>query len=93
MLIDDISIEVTAGHGGPGKVSFGRRIWSGPDGGDGGKGGDVYVTVTSDLFALNQFSKNKHLRAQDGNAGERNKKTGIGGQDLELKTANWFYFD
>jgi len=85
MLIDDITIEITAGHGGPGKVSFGRKMRSGPDGGNGGKGGDVYITTTSDLFALNQFSKNKHVKAQDGQAGGSNRKSGLGGSDTVLK--------
>src|SRR3989344_8306690 len=85
MLIDDITIEITAGHGGPGKVSFGRKMRSGPDGGNGGKGGDVYITTTSDLFALNQFSKNKHVKAQDGQAGGSNRKSGLGGSDTGLK--------
>lgn len=85
MLIDDISIIVTAGHGGAGKVSYGRKMWSGPDGGNGGKGGDVYIVVTSDLFALNQFSKNKHIEAEHGEAGGSNKKFGRDAKDIELK--------
>ena len=85
MLIDDVSIEVTAGHGGAGKVSFGKGMRSGPDGGNGGKGGNAYITVTSNLFALNQFSRNKHIRAEDGQAGGVNRKSGRDGKDIELK--------
>ncbi len=85
MLIDDISITITAGHGGGGKVSYGRAMWSGPDGGNGGKGGDVYISVTSDLFALNQFSKSKNIIGDDGKMGTSNNKFGRDGQDKELK--------
>lgn len=85
MLVDDISITVAAGNGGNGKVSFGVKAHSGPDGGDGGRGGDVYVTVTSDLFALGQLAKHKHIKAEDGGPGGKNKRTGRSGSDLVLK--------
>lgn len=85
MLVDDITITITAGHGGAGKVSFGRQMRSGPDGGNGGKGGDVYISVTSDLYALNQFSKNKNIKAENGNRGDRTRKSGRDGEAIELK--------
>jgi len=85
MLVDDITITITAGHGGAGKVSFGRQMHSGPDGGNGGKGGDVYISVTSDLYALNQFSTKKHIQAERGQPGDRNRKSGRGGETIELK--------
>ncbi len=85
MLIDEIEISIVAGHGGAGKVSFGRMSKSGPDGGNGGRGGDVYITVTSDLFALNQFSKNKKVRADDGLHGKSDRKSGTDGLPLEIK--------
>lgn len=85
MLIDDVSITVTAGNGGNGKVSFGVKAHSGPDGGNGGKGGDIYATVTSDLFTLSQLAKHKRIKTEDGGQGGKNKKTGRNGKDLILK--------
>lgn len=84
MLVDEVSIIVKAGKGGPGKVSFVGRA-GGPDGGDGGKGGDVYVETTSDLYALNQFLAKKILKAEDGQPAGSNQKSGEGGKDLTLR--------
>lgn len=86
MLIDEVEITLCAGHGGPGKVSFvpSRNQKGGPDGGNGGRGGDVWIKVTSDLTALNQFSKTKLLFAENGESGDRNKKSGSNGKNLEV---------
>lgn len=84
MLLDEVNIILRGGHGGAGKVSFGPSERSGPDGGNGGKGGDLYLKVTSDLFALNQFSKATTLKAGDGESGGKNLKFGKNGEDLEL---------
>jgi GTPase involved in cell partitioning and DNA repair len=65
MLLDHIDVVFSAGHGGAGKVSF-KRLGKGPDGGNGGKGGDLYVTCTSDLSLLNQFSRKAEVSAEDG---------------------------
>jgi GTP-binding protein len=81
MLIDDVDIVIRAGHGGAGKVSFDGR---GPDGGNGGRGGDVYIHVTSDLRALNQFSSEKNHSAEDGQPGSNRRSEGKKGQDLSL---------
>lgn len=85
MLIDEVEITLKAGHGGPGRVSFNPGKRSGPNGGDGGKGGDIYISVTSDLRALNQFSKTKTKEAENGNMGGNFQKTGKAGNDLEIK--------
>lgn len=61
-----------------------RNKKGGPDGGNGGCGGDVWIKVTSDLTALNQFSKTKLLEAENGEMGGRNKKSGKNGRDLEI---------
>lgn len=82
MLIDEASIRIKGGHGGAGKVSFRPGKKSGPDGGNGGKGGDVYVVGTSDLTSLNQFSKDKFLSAENGSQGGSNNKSGRDGNDL-----------
>ncbi|MDO8638332.1 MAG: Obg family GTPase CgtA [Candidatus Daviesbacteria bacterium] len=84
MLIDEVDIILKGGHGGAGKVSFRPGERSGPDGGNGGRGGDLYLTVTSDLFALNQFSKIKELKAEDGEYAGGNLKFGKDGKDLEI---------
>jgi len=84
MLIDDVTVTFTAGHGGRGKVSFGRMLGSGPDGGDGGKGGNILISVTSDLKALIQFSKSKHLLAENGEPGKSKRQAGKDGPDLNI---------
>src|SRR3989344_4197902 len=84
MLIDEIDIVIKPGHGGTGKVSFRGKKGGGPDGGDGGKGGDVYVEVTSDLYALNRYNSKKILSAQNGETGGNNEKTRANGNDLIL---------
>lgn len=85
MLIDEAEIVLTAGHGGAGKVSFNPGKKGGPNGGSGGKGGDVYLSVTADLKALNRFSKSKSLEAQNGEQGGSFNKTGRNGQDLDIQ--------
>ena len=85
MLIDEVEIILRAGHGGPGKVSFNPGKKSGPNGGNGGRGGDIYISVTSDLRPLNQFSKIKTLEAENGGMGDNFQKTGRDGRDLEIK--------
>jgi GTPase len=81
MLIDEVDITIQAGHGGAGKSSFSGH---GPDGGNGGRGGDVYITVTSDLRALNQFSVDKNVVAADGEHGSNNRCNGKDGKDTEI---------
>lgn len=84
MLIDKAEITVKGGHGGAGCVSFGFLRRSGPDGGNGGKGGDLYIRATSDLTLLNQYTSKFNFVAPDGENGSKNKKTGKGGDDIEL---------
>lgn len=84
MLIDEVEVTFQAGKGGPGKISFYPGQKSGPDGGNGGKGGDIYIRAVNDLNLLNQFSAKKLISAEDGKPGERNRKFGKDGQDLEI---------
>lgn len=84
MLIDEVEITLRGGHGGSGKVSFNPGKQGGPNGGKGGKGGDVYIIATSDLTALNQFSKTKIKGAENGAIGGVFQKTGQDGKDLEI---------
>lgn len=84
MLIDEVNIVIRGGHGGAGKVSFYPGHFSGPDGGNGGKGGDVYIRVVSDLTALNQFTRKKIVEGKNGELGESNRKFGKDGEDIEI---------
>ncbi|MBI2086183.1 GTPase ObgE [Candidatus Daviesbacteria bacterium] len=84
MLIDEVEITLRAGHGGPGRVSFNPGKRSGPNGGNGGKGGDIYISVTTDLRGLNQFSNTKIREAENGVMGGKFQQTGKDGKDLEI---------
>lgn len=85
MLVDEVSITVVGGKGGPGKVSFRSKKGAGPDGGDGGKGGNVLVRVTPDIYALNRYVSKNTLRASDGENGDGNRKSGANGKDLIIE--------
>lgn len=75
---------MSGGKGGNGIVSFGKMKKSGPDGGNGGKGGDVYFKAVSDLTALNQFTAKTDFEAEAGKPGGKNKRTGKDGDDLTI---------
>ncbi len=86
MLIDDVTIKVSAGHGGKGGVFFNKNKMSlGPTGGRGGNGGNVYVEGVSDLGALRQFRYKKEILAKDGENGKRQLNDGTAGEDIVLK--------
>ena len=85
MFIDKVQIVVKAGDGGDGAVSFRREKYipnGGPNGGDGGKGGDVILKVKDNLNTLIDFRYNKHFRAENGEKGDIKNMTGKRGQDL-----------
>ncbi|MCH7951324.1 Obg family GTPase CgtA [Patescibacteria group bacterium] len=84
MLITEINTIFKAGNGGNGKVSF-YKGKKGPDGGNGGKGGSIYISATSDIYALGNLSKNAKVEAENGQYGMRNKKDGRSAEDLEIK--------
>jgi GTPase len=88
MFLDLAQIEVEAGHGGEGVVSFRRESYEphgGPDGGDGGKGGDVVVEVDAQLATLLDFRYRRQYRAEAGHKGSGSNKTGRSGEDLVLR--------
>ncbi|MEK7612448.1 MAG: GTPase ObgE [Patescibacteria group bacterium] len=86
MLIDDISISVSAGKGGKGAVSFSDiKMSLGPTGGGGGRGGSVYLEAVADLGALRQFRSHKRFPAEDGRDGRSAFRDGHNGKDLILK--------
>ena len=84
MLVDEVEVIFLAGDGAGGKVSFYPGDKSGPDGGNGGNGGDIYLAVTSDLTALNQFLGIKTREAEDGQAGGNFRKSGRKGKDITI---------
>ncbi|PID52414.1 MAG: GTPase ObgE [Candidatus Moraniibacteriota bacterium] len=83
MIIDDVTIEVKAGHGGSGVVRWARaKFDQGPTGGNGGKGGDVILEGVSDLGALRPFRTKKNVKAGAGKDGEQNIRSGKDGEDI-----------
>lgn len=88
MFTDYVKIYAKAGDGGNGAISFRREKYvaaGGPDGGDGGKGGDVYFEVNPNSNTLIDFRYKKKFKAQNGNNGEGSNKYGKGGEDLTIK--------
>ena len=84
-FIDEALLEARAGNGGAGCTSFRREKFiprGGPDGGDGGKGGDVIFRVGANLNTLVNFQNQKFLIAKNGQGGAGNKKTGQDADDL-----------
>ncbi|NOY98036.1 MAG: GTPase ObgE [Chloroflexi bacterium] len=85
MFIDQVEIYVRSGRGGDGIVHFRREKYiprGGPDGGDGGKGGDVIFEVKSTLNTLSSFRHKARFIADNGKPGGRNNRYGRSGQDL-----------
>lgn len=87
MFIDYAKIYVKAGDGGNGAISFRREKYvaaGGPDGGDGGKGGDVYFKVDKDANTLIEFRYKKKFKAENGENGEGGHRFGKSGEDLYI---------
>jgi GTP-binding protein len=87
-FIDEAMITVQSGHGGKGCVSFRREKFiprGGPDGGDGGKGGDIILITTSRKRTLYHFKYQKHFKAENGAHGQGKQKTGKNGQNLTIE--------
>ena len=87
MFVDSVDIQVEAGSGGNGCVSFRREKFvplGGPDGGDGGRGGSVFLRASNDLNTLVNFKYRPIHRAQRGSHGEGSNRTGKSGKDLYL---------
>ncbi|MEA2020329.1 MAG: GTPase ObgE [Patescibacteria group bacterium] len=87
-MIDHAEIVVEGGNGGPGIVSFRRekfRPRGGPDGGRGGKGGDVYFVADENLTTLADLTRERYFQAPSGERGKSGGKRGKSGKDLTLK--------
>jgi GTP-binding protein len=87
MFIDHVIVEVTAGDGGDGCVAFRREKYvprGGPNGGDGGKGGDVVVEASSDISTLIDLRYKRVYKAQRGQHGQGKSKRGADGEDCVI---------
>ena len=85
MFVDTAKVYIKAGKGGNGAISFRHEIYipkGGPDGGDGGKGGDVVFVASKDCDTLIDFRYQPKLIAEDGKAGSGQKSSGKSGKDL-----------
>ncbi len=86
MLIDDVAIKISAGHGGKGAAVFNSTLMAlGPAGGSGGRGGNVLAVGVSDISALNQFRFKKEFNAENGRDGRGQFRDGHVGKDLVMK--------
>ncbi|MDO5047379.1 MAG: GTPase ObgE [Anaerococcus sp.] len=86
-MIDYAKVSLKAGDGGNGAVAWRREKYEpsgGPAGGDGGKGGSIIVKATRNLSTLDEFRYKKNYRAENGQAGGKNKKFGKKGEDLYI---------
>jgi GTPase len=88
MFIDELVIYAQAGKGGDGVTRWRHEKFvpnAGPSGGDGGKGGDVYVEAVRDLGLLSKYVGNPTFKADDGDAGQTGSKDGKNGKDVIIK--------
>lgn len=87
-FLDLAKIHIRSGSGGPGCASFRREKFiefGGPDGGDGGRGGDVWVEAVEGLNTLIDFRYQQHFHAENGQHGMGKQRTGRGGEDITLR--------
>jgi GTP-binding protein len=88
MFIDEAKIYVAAGRGGEGMISFRREKYvprGGPDGGDGGRGGDVVLVADPNLTTLQDYRYRSDYRAERGAHGSGSNRAGAGGRDVVLR--------
>ena len=91
MFVDKAAIEVRAGRGGNGAVSFHREKYvaaGGPDGGDGGSGGDIIIKVDTNMSTLMDFRYKRNYSAGNGADGSGRNRTGKDGEDLVIRVPN-----
>ncbi len=88
MFADTAKVTLKAGDGGAGAVSFRREKYvaaGGPDGGDGGRGGDIYLVADERVSTLSDYRRKRVFRAGNGEPGSGNRRAGRAGEDLILK--------
>jgi GTP-binding protein len=87
-FLDQAKIYLKSGDGGPGVVAFRREKFiefGGPDGGDGGRGGDVVIEVVANLNTLIDYRYQQHFRAENGHHGMGANRSGAAGKDIVLR--------
>ena len=87
-FLDEAVINLVSGNGGKGCVSFRRERFipkGGPNGGDGGKGGDIIIRASKRLHTLYDFSSKRHIRSQNGRPGRGKNQTGKDGADTIIE--------
>jgi GTP-binding protein len=87
-FVDETTIEVSSGHGGSGAATFRREKYvpkGGPDGGDGGRGGDVIFAVKDNLKTLSKIALRHHFKADDGQPGQKRKRHGGDGRSVVIE--------
>ncbi len=87
-FIDEATISVRAGDGGDGCVSMRREKFvprGGPNGGDGGRGGDIVIAADRNLSTLYDQRMRRKIRAEDGRKGDISNKTGRNGSDTKIR--------
>jgi GTP-binding protein len=88
MFVDRVELKLSSGKGGAGCVSFHTEKFvakGGPDGGDGGRGGSVYIEVDENTDTLSHLRGKKHIKAKNGRPGEGKKRAGKSGEDVVIK--------
>jgi GTP-binding protein len=88
MFVDNVKLKLSSGKGGAGCSSFRKEkfvVKGGPDGGDGGKGGNIYFEVDNNTDTLSWYKGKAHLKAQNGAPGKGSNMTGKSGEHLILK--------
>jgi GTPase len=86
-FIDEISVHIKAGRGGNGVVRWLHekfKEFGGPSGGDGGRGGSVYIRGVKDSLLLSKYKHTKEFKAEDGEYGGKNSRHGANGEDLYI---------
>src|ERR1700744_2031595 len=87
-FLDYAKVYIKSGNGGPGSISFRREKfieYGGPDGGNGGKGGDVIAVVTEGLNTLIDYRFQQHFKAGNGIGGAGRLRSGLGGKDVIMR--------
>jgi GTP-binding protein len=87
-FLDQAKIYIASGHGGSGSISFRREAhvpFGGPDGGNGGRGGDIIAECTDGLNTLIDFRYQQHFKARPGEGGKGRDRSGISGKDIILR--------
>ena len=91
MFLDQVTLTVTAGMGGDGAATFRREAHvpqGGPDGGDGGRGGSIYLVVDVGQTTLGEYRFKHHFRAESGGKGTGSRRHGKAGVDTELPVSS-----